>query len=89
MRRVGSFFVLCAKLQFCEKNHFYLHNSKKSCTFAAAKVKSHIRYTMDTPKQKKDMPFASENNAGGLQKQYFTADEAMAFLEPRIRAMFK
>jgi len=26
---------------------------------------------------------------GTPQQKYFTADEAMAFLEPRIRAMFK
>ena len=30
------------------------------------------------------------NNGGAVpQKEYFTADEAMAFLEPRIRAMFR
>ena len=27
--------------------------------------------------------------SGNLQKKYYTADEAIAFLEPRIRAMFK
>ncbi len=38
----------------------------------------------------KQMPFMSENNGVGMpQKEYFTADEAMAFLEPRIRAMFR
>ena len=38
----------------------------------------------------KQMPFVSENNGGAVpQKEYFTADEAMAFLEPRIRAMFR
>lgn len=31
-----------------------------------------------------------ENIGAGMpQKEYFTADEAMAFLEPRIRAMFR
>ena len=44
---------------------------------------------MNYPKEKNEMPFASESKASGAQKQYFTADEAMAFLEPRIRAMFK
>ncbi len=35
------------------------------------------------------MPFGSENiGAGTPQQKYFTADEAMVFLEPRIRAMF-
>ncbi len=38
----------------------------------------------------KQMPFNSENNGVGTPPQmYFTADEAMAFLEPRIRAMFR
>jgi len=41
-------------------------------------------------KEPKQMPFVSENiGAGTSQKEYFTADEAMAFLEPRIRAMFR
>lgn len=40
--------------------------------------------------QPKQMPYGSENTGGvNPAKQYFTADEAMAFLEPRIRAMFK
>ena len=42
------------------------------------------------PQEYKRMPFISENNGGGVpQKEYFTADEAMAYLEPRIRAMFR
>lgn len=37
----------------------------------------------------KQILFVSENNGGAVpQTEYFTADEAMAFLEPRIRAMF-
>ena len=37
----------------------------------------------------KQMPFGSENiGTGTPQQKYFTADEAMAFLEPRIRDMF-
>jgi hypothetical protein len=28
-------------------------------------------------------------SAGHVQKKYYTADEAIAFLEPRIRAMFQ
>ncbi len=36
------------------------------------------------------MPFGSGNGeAGTPQKKYFTAEEAMAFMEPRIRAMFR
>ena len=35
-------------------------------------------------------PLGADNmGAGTPQQKYFTADEAMAFLEPRIRAMFK
>jgi hypothetical protein len=42
---------------------------------------------MEQPKQ---MPYGSENTGVGTpQQKYFTADEAMTFLEPRIRAMFK
>lgn len=38
----------------------------------------------------KQMPVGPENlGAGSPQQMYFTADEAMAFLEPRIRAMFR
>ncbi len=38
----------------------------------------------------KQMPYGSENIGTGMpQQKYFTADEAMAFLEPRIRAMFR
>ena len=38
----------------------------------------------------KQMPLGSENiGVGTPQQQYFTADEAMAFMEPRIRAMFR
>ena len=41
-------------------------------------------------KEPKQMPLVTDNvGAGTPQKQYFTADEAMAFLEPRIRALFK
>lgn len=40
--------------------------------------------------ESKQMPLGSENAAAGTpQQKYFTADEAMAFLEPRIRAMFR
>ena len=44
---------------------------------------------MEAKKQAKEMPIGTETGAGNVQQQYFTADEAMAFLEPRIRAMFK
>ena len=51
------------------------------------KIKNNRKMKTQQPKQ---MPFISENNGGGVpQKEYFTADEAMAYLEPRIRAMFR
>ena len=38
----------------------------------------------------KQMLLGRDNTTVGIpQKEYFTADEAMAFLEPRIRAMFR
>ncbi|MCQ2348359.1 MAG: hypothetical protein MJZ65_04135 [Paludibacteraceae bacterium] len=38
----------------------------------------------------KNMPVmdTSSMGAGMVQQKYYTADEAMTFLEPRIRAMF-
>ena len=44
---------------------------------------------METSKTINEMPFASKIEAGNATKKYYTADEAMAFLEPRIRALFK
>lgn len=40
-------------------------------------------------KDPKQMPVGFENTGAGVPPQkYFTADEAMAFMEPRMRAMF-
>lgn len=40
--------------------------------------------------EKKESPVSEiKSEGGGSPKQYYTAEEAMAFLEPRIRAMFK
>lgn len=39
--------------------------------------------------KKHEMPIASEEAYGSLKKKYYTADEAVAFLEPRIRALFR
>ena len=37
-----------------------------------------------------DAPITTDAiGAGNVQKKYYTADEAIAFLEPRIRAMFQ
>lgn len=34
-------------------------------------------------------PIRETGASGAVKQQYFTADEAMAILEPRIRSMFK
>lgn len=40
--------------------------------------------------QSKEAPIVDNTIGHGMaKKQYYSADEAMAFLEPRIRAMFK
>ena len=45
---------------------------------------------MKTSSTPQEMPFGSESGSiNNEQKKYYTADEAVAFLEPRIRAMFK
>ena len=37
----------------------------------------------------KEMPISTESfGSATQQRQYYTVDEAMAYLEPRIRAMF-
>lgn len=65
----------------------YLHISEKSSNFAPAKCdNSEMMNTEDS----KQAPIGTESTGVGMpQQMYFTADEAMAFLEPRIRAMFK
>ena len=77
--------------------------SKKICTFAAdldakasrtcvrAQLNHELkRLTNMKTQETKQMPLGSENiGTGTPQQMYFTADEAMAFLEPRIRAMFR
>ena len=38
----------------------------------------------------KEMPMNTEfSGSASQQRQYYTVDEAMAYLEPRIRAMFR
>lgn len=36
-----------------------------------------------------EMPRIDEAAGGVIQQKYYTADEAMVFMEPRIRAMFR
>ena len=44
----------------------------------------------DLQHQFNEAPIATEGvRNGNVQKKYYTADEAIAFLEPRIRAMFQ
>jgi hypothetical protein len=70
-----------------KKWHKNLHVSFFCSTFAAAKYKTRRNMKQQEPKQ---MPLGRDNTTVGMpQKEYFTADEAMAFLEPRIRAMFR
>ena len=37
----------------------------------------------------KQMQISNESIGSGTTKLYYTADEAVAYLEPRIRAMFR
>lgn len=39
--------------------------------------------------QKMESPIRENGTSGAVKQQYFTADEAMAILEPRIRSMFR
>ena len=42
------------------------------------------------PQELKQMPMNTEYSGSATQqRQYYTVDEAMAYLEPRIRAMFR
>lgn len=59
---------------------------KNCCNFAAGNKQLRIMNVQE-PKQQ---PFGTDSIGAGVpQKKYFTADEAMAFMEPRIRAMFR
>ena len=55
--------------------------------------KGHERRTTmqtDVKHQPNDAPITTDAiGTGNVQKKYYTADEAIAFLEPRIRAMFQ
>ena len=74
-----------------KKVHFYLHISFFCCTFAPAKVsKTRIVMQTDVQHPSNEAPITTEVvGSGNVQKKYYTADEAIAFLEPRIRAMFQ
>ena len=60
---------------------------RKGQNTLAFSIKIAAMKTSNTPQE---MPFGSESGSiSNVQKKYYTADEAVAFLEPRIRAMFK
>ena len=59
------------------------------CVRTRGRNNNSIKLKMKT-QETKQMPFGSEDiGTGTSQQKYFTADEAMAFMEPRIRAMFR
>lgn len=37
----------------------------------------------------KESPIAATDGANTVEQKYFTAEESIAYLEPRIRALFK
>ena len=43
----------------------------------------------DVKNQPQEAPITTDAGTGNVQKKYYTADEAIAFLEPCIRAMFQ
>ena len=60
---------------------------RKGQNTLAFSIKIAAMKTSNTPQE---MPLGSESGSiNNVQKKYYTADEAVAFLEPRIRAMFK
>jgi len=76
-------------------------NSPFSCTYQKKALPLHRTgqntltfcikiVAMNTSSTPQETPFGSESGSvNNVQKKYYTADEAVAFLEPRIRAMFK
>lgn len=44
---------------------------------------------INSEKYQNESPILTNVGSGNVEKKYFTAEESMAFLEPRIRAMFK
>ena len=64
----------------------YLQMSNIFCIFAFENKKTIMKKNY----QPQESPMKTPNgNSGGTQQMYFTPEEAMAFMEPRIRAMFK
>jgi hypothetical protein len=74
-RKMQIFFVYI-------KNYYYLCSRKGYETRATMQT--------DVKHQPNDAPITTDAiGTGNVQKKYYTADEAIAFLEPRIRAMFQ
>ena len=71
----------------CVCAFFIVPLQRKGQNTSAFSIKIAAMKTSNTPQE---MPFGSESGSvNNVQKKYYTADEAVAFLEPRIRAMFK
>ncbi|MBQ7438773.1 MAG: hypothetical protein IJ602_01380 [Paludibacteraceae bacterium] len=68
-----------------------MHIRKKSSNFAAQnQLKGKTTMQTDAQHQLNETPITTDvAGNGNVQKKYYTADEAIAFLEPRIRAMFQ
>ena len=80
-------------MTYANKNYIFTHFLFFICRyhFFSLSLQAKLKMIMDMKSQElNQMPIASENHgAGNPQQKYFTADEAMAFMEPRIRAMFR
>ena len=58
---------------------------KKSCNFAA---QNNLTRMKDYSSKESALK-STKSGTGFVQQDFFTADEAIAFMEPRIRSMFK
>ena len=91
----GFIFVMFC-ISDCKWSHNFVSHNFVWFLFAHIKKKSYlcsgfwkngIIMTIQEPKQ---MPIITGGEGMEMPpQQYFTADEAMAFMEPRIRAMFR
>ena len=93
--QIADFFVIIDEiLAYIKKNHYLCSRfGCKDVTHACVRMsKSQGNYKdMNMKTQElKQMPMNTEySSSASQQRQYYTVDEAMAYLEPRIRAMFR
>ena len=68
-----------------------MHMSENMRNFAPQnQLKGKTTMQTDAQHQLNEAPITTDvAGNGNVQKKYYTADEAIAFLEPRIRAMFQ